>query len=260
MFARKLRAHPLFFIVWFLLTVVCAWESISFIHILTNTWYPGGQGMESLGWLKVYSVWGTFLPFVTGFALCLFLRPRISSSRRAIVIPTVLLTGAAALSLSFIPRKAELAYDVAFEFVDPQGQSVPELTVRYTLETPQFLRLKDYQPPIPQVTVVRGGHLIISKKRIEQLKLEVEELGFYHLGIDVPQWVSTAPDYIHKIDFWWRRDKARQTRDDSMSTSLNWRPVRDKVLQVIMLRHSDTLQLPYSPYTNEDYRELDANK
>lgn len=184
----------------------------------------------------------------------------MSSLRRAIVVPTVLLTVASAISLPFIPRKSEQTYNVAFEFFDPQGQPATGLTVRYTLEPPQFIRLKDYKPPIPQEAVVSNGRLTITKKRIEQLKLEVEASGFYHLRIDVPQWVSSVPDYIHKIDFWWLRDKARQTRNDSMSTSLNWRPVSDKVLRVIMLRHSDTLRLPYSPYTEEDYRELGSNQ
>jgi hypothetical protein len=90
--------------------------------------------------------------------------------------------------------------------------------------------------------------------------MELEAPGHYFLQVDVPQWVTDVPDYLHKIDIGWLRDKSLQTRDDSLYTALNWRPVRDKTLRLVMLRHSDALQSPYPTYTERDIRDLESNK
>jgi hypothetical protein len=255
-----MRAHKLYFAFWFPITVICAVAVFSFVYILTNLPRFPRDGMDALLELPTVIVLAPHLPFVLGFIICVVLHPRRSSMRRSIVIPTVVLTAAATAAVRFIPRKTEPTYNVVFEFVDLQGQPTPELTVRYTLETPQFLHLKDYHPPTPQTASVRDGHLTIPKKRIEQLKLEVEAPAYYYLAVDIGQWVEDVPDYIHKIDFYWRRDKTFGTRDDSMYASINWRPIHDRVLRVVMLRHVDPLQPPYPPYTEEDFRAITHQK
>ena len=200
------------------------------------------------------------LTSIIGFVACLKLHPRGTALRLSVMLPTVLLTGAAAAAIYFMPRAKDRTYDIALEFVDAQGQPTPELIVHYTLEMPGDRLLKYKAPTPPQVAIVHDGRLTITKKRIEDLKLEVEAPGFYHLAVDVGEWFYDVPDYIHKIDFSWRGDKASQTHNESLSGSLNWRPVRDKILRVVMLRHTDALRLPFPRYTEEDVRETDTNR
>jgi len=57
-----------------------------------------------------------------------------------------------------------------------------------------------------------------------------------------------------------RLDKFQQIRENSLCTAMNWRPVGDKTLRVVMFRHSDALKSPYPVYTDADIRELDSNK
>ena len=178
--------------------------------------------------------------------------------RLSVILPTVLLTGAAAAAIFFMPRARDRTYDVALEFVDAQGHVTPELTVHCTLEMPGDGLLK-YRPP-PKVVIVSDGRLTITKKRIEHLKLEVKASGFYLLDVEVGEWFYDVPDYIHKVDFSWRSDEASQTYNDSITGSKNWRPVRDKTLRVVMLRYTDALHLPFPRYTEEGVRELDMNK
>lgn len=199
------------------------------------------------------------LTSIIGFVACLKFHPRGTALRLSVMLPTVLLTGAVAAAIYFMPRAKDRTYDIALEFVDAQGQTSPELTVHYTLEMPSD-GSRFTSPTLPQVAIVSNGRLTISKKRIEHLKIEVEAPGFYRLAVNVGEWFYDVPDYIHKIDFSWQGDKTSQTHNDSMSDSLNWRPIRDKILRVVMFRHTDALRLPFPSYTEEDVRELDTNK
>jgi len=227
-----------------------------FVHVVMKLPSFSGHEMEALGAVFVPIILAPYYPFIIGFVLCAIFRPRLHSLRRTVVVPTILVTAAAAIAVPLIPRSSQRTYDVPFVFVDPQGNPVQELTVRYTLQTPQALPTTDYKPRVDKTITVRDGHLTIAKERVEQLKLEIAAPDFDYLDVDIGQWVSDVPDYIHKVDFWWRKDKMFQTRSDSMSTSVNWRPVHDGVLRIVMFRHTDALQSPYPPYTEDNIREL----
>ena len=255
-----MRAHKLYFAFWLPITVLCAVMVRSFVHIVVNLPSIPSQGMEALGAVFVPIILAPYYPFIIGFVLCAILRPRLSSLRRTVVIPTILATAAVAMAAPFIPRSSQQNYDVPFVFVDPQGNPVPELTVRYTLQTPQALPMRDYKPRIDKTITVRDGHLTITKERIDQLKLEIEKPAFDYLDVDVGQWLSDVPDYIHKVDISWKRNRDfNDTHRDSLATSLNWRPIHDGALRIVMFRRADVLRSPYPPYTEDNIRELDAN-
>jgi hypothetical protein len=212
--------------------------------------------MEALGALFVPIILAPYYSFIIGLVLCAILRPRLNSLRRTVVIPTILATAAAVIAVPFIPRSSQRTYDVPFIFVDPQGNPVPALTVRYTLQTPQAFPMRDYKARVDKTIIVRDGHLTITKERIEQLQLEIEEPTFDYVNVYVGQWLSDVPDYIHKVDISWKRNRDfNDTHKDSLAISLNWRPIHDGAVRIVMFRQPDVLQSPYPPYNDANVHE-----
>lgn len=214
------------------------------------------EGMSGMGYGFGQAIVLSALPAIPVLIAVSILRPRRSACRTWVVVSTVFLTAAVPAAVWMWPKKADLTYEVVFSIVDEAGKLLQDCEVNYKLEPPEL-----QHRGISKILPVSGGNLTITKKRGENLYLQVRARDFCILDVEIGHWFYDVPDYIHKVNLSWRHDNSGMTSaDNSCHTAVNWRPASQGPLRLIMLRIAGPPKSPYPPYTEETYRELEANR
>lgn len=251
------RSHPLYFVFWFPVFVASLLGSVGAIYgfyWMATAEVPDGMSGMVHGYVQaMYLAMIPAIPVLITLGICL---PRKRACRPWVVALTMLLTAGVPAAIKMWPKKADIAYIVAISIVDEDGKPLPHCEVEYKLETPE---LQHRGRPI--TLHVTEGDINITKKRGETLFAQVRTQDFCILDVEIGQWFYDVPDYIHQVRLSWRHDNSGTTNaENSCHTAVNWRPVSQGPLRLILLRRAGPPQSPYPPYTEETYRELEANR
>ena len=258
-----MRSRPAYFILWLPTVTLCGIVFLYFLVMWSNAPKIPSQGMEALIALPYGFASLAMAPFLLGFGILLWLRPRRAALKAAYVIPTALLTVAGVIAFFFTPRASAATYAVPLSFVDQQGKPVSDLSAFLVHSSPGFDIIRGGKTRREESFRIAGSELNLIKTKGEESELRIEKNGYYLTEVTIPHvWPSTRDYGLQRIHIGWQKDwSGGRWGVDACQAAMNWPLHSKEPFKVVMLDWSSPAKSPFPEYSEGDFRAFqDANK